>query len=97
MSDAQLVAATRIAMRGFAARVPSQRPQPAAALSILETAGGVCSPAPSGTLQVQRRACLNRSSRSQRGHRLAISGRISEHCTHHMLKLAISICCDGSH
>ncbi len=52
VTDVQLVRATRDAMRGFAASVPSE---PAAAFSILETAGGVCSPAPSGTLQVPSR------------------------------------------
>ena len=69
VTDAQLVAATRVAMRGFVASVPSQQPRSAAAFSILETAGGVCSPAPSGTLQVQwrMREVLVRQSSSANG------------------------------
>jgi dethiobiotin synthetase/adenosylmethionine--8-amino-7-oxononanoate aminotransferase len=50
--DAQLVSDTRQQLQQFAARLPPG----AGALSIVETAGGVASPGPSGSLQVRRAA-----------------------------------------
>lgn len=57
ISDRQVVAAVAAELRGFAASAPAGGGKACQPVAIVETAGGVASPGPSGNLQASPPAC----------------------------------------